>query len=147
MIFASSFQVFYLIFRFSNSLVLFQRPLLTLASSAYFNCRVVLLNWVGENVQPKILICFLSFFGVFLQHLQAVCHCYLSSHVSISPSGPEFPIMFITCHFLYFILFIYLFIFMAAPVTHGSFWVRGQIGVAATSLRHSHGNAGSELHL
>ena len=47
--------------------------------------------------------------------------------------------------FLFVCLFVLL--FRAACVAYGSSWVRGQIRAAATSLQHSHGNAGSTLHL
>ena len=50
-------------------------------------------------------------------------------------------------------LFIYLFIYCllaiswAAPAAHGGSQARGRIGAAATGLRQSHSNAGSELRL
>ena len=39
------------------------------------------------------------------------------------------------------------FLFQAAPAAYGSSQARGQIGNAATSLHHSHSNAGAEPHL
>ena len=47
--------------------------------------------------------------------------------------------------FLFFCFF--LSFFRAAPTAHGGSQARGQIAVVATSLRHSHSNAGSKLHL
>ena len=44
-------------------------------------------------------------------------------------------------------LFIYLFIFRAAPMAYGSSQARGQIGASAARLHHSHSNMGSHLHL
>ena len=41
----------------------------------------------------------------------------------------------------------FFFLFTAASVAYRSSQARGHIGTAATSLRHSHGNARSELHL
>ena len=38
----------------------------------------------------------------------------------------------------------FFFFFMAAPEAHGSSQVRGLIRAVATSLHHSHSNAGSE---
>ena len=38
-------------------------------------------------------------------------------------------------------------LFTATPVACGSSWARGGIRAASASLRHSHSNAGSELHL
>ena len=37
--------------------------------------------------------------------------------------------------------------FRAAPKAYGSSQERGQIGVVAAGLRHSHSNSGSETHL
>ena len=39
------------------------------------------------------------------------------------------------------------FFFRAAGEAYGSFQARGQIGIAAPSLHHSHNNTGSEPHL
>ena len=39
------------------------------------------------------------------------------------------------------------FLFMAAPVTYGSSWARGQIGAGAAGLNHSQDNTRSEPHL
>ena len=47
-----------------------------------------------------------------------------------------------------FHLFFYLFAFSrAVPEAYGGSQARGQIGAVATSLRHSHSNAGSRPHL
>ena len=43
---------------------------------------------------------------------------------------------------LFFLLFLW-----AAPVAYGGSQARGRIGAVATSLRHSHSNAGSEPRL
>ena len=43
--------------------------------------------------------------------------------------------------------FFFKFFFRAAPMAHGSFQARGQIGTAATGLCHSHSNTGSESSL
>ena len=43
------------------------------------------------------------------------------------------------------ILFCFVFLFRAAPVTYGCSQARGQIRVAASGLCQSHSNAGSEL--
>ena len=49
---------------------------------------------------------------------------------------------------LFFKVFIYLFlIFRAAPVAYGGSQARGQIGVIAAGLRHSHSNTGSKPRL
>ena len=51
-------------------------------------------------------------------------------------------------HFFFFLLLLLLFcLFRATPVAYGSSQARGRIGAAATSLHHSHSNAGSEQHL
>ena len=50
--------------------------------------------------------------------------------------------------FLFLFLFIYFFaISWAAPAAYGGSQARGRIGAAATSLRQSHSNAGSEPRL
>ena len=43
--------------------------------------------------------------------------------------------------------FFFFSLFRAAPVAYGSSAVRGLIRAAAAGLHHSHGNAGSELHV
>ena len=45
------------------------------------------------------------------------------------------------------ILFIYLFILMAASVAYGGSQAKCRIGAAAANLHHSHSNASSEPHL
>ena len=49
--------------------------------------------------------------------------------------------------FLLFIIFFFFLLFWAAPMAHGGSQARGLIGAATAGLHHSHGNAGSELHL
>ena len=43
-------------------------------------------------------------------------------------------------------LFLYFFLFMAAPVAYTSSQARDQLEVAAAGLQHSHSDAGSKLH-
>ena len=43
--------------------------------------------------------------------------------------------------------FFFFLLFRATPVAYGGSQARGQIGVTAASLYHSHSNAGSKLHL
>ena len=61
------------------------------------------------------------------------------SHLSRFATSPTSP------KYIYFFFFFLL--FRAAPVAYGGSQARGQIGAPAASLRHSHRNAGSELHL
>ena len=48
---------------------------------------------------------------------------------------------------VYQLLISFFFLFMAAPAVYGSSQARGQIGVAAPGLGHSHGNTRAEPHL
>ena len=43
-----------------------------------------------------------------------------------------------------YLIFIFIFIFRATPVAHGSSQVRGRIRATAAGLHHSHSNVGSE---
>ena len=45
------------------------------------------------------------------------------------------------------IICLFMFLFRATPAAYGSSQARGQMGVVAAGLHHSHGNAGSEPHL
>ena len=47
----------------------------------------------------------------------------------------------------YFLFFLFLLLFRAAPAAYGGSQARVQIRTAAAVLRHSHSNSGSELHL
>ena len=49
--------------------------------------------------------------------------------------------------FFFFLSFCLFDISWATPEAYGGSQARGQIGAAAAGLRHSHSNAGSELHL
>ena len=49
--------------------------------------------------------------------------------------------------FFCFVLFVFCFFLMAAPVAYGGSQARGQIGAATTGLYHSLSNIGSELRL
>ena len=54
----------------------------------------------------------------------------------------------LTSNFLLFHPFFFsFFLFRAAPVAYGGSQARGQIGVVAASLCHTHSNTGSEVHL
>ena len=55
--------------------------------------------------------------------------------------------LFLFICILSFYLFVFLAISWAAPVAYGGSQARGRIGAVATSLHHSHSNAGSELRL
>ena len=54
-----------------------------------------------------------------------------------------------TPSFVFFVFFVVVVVllFRAAPAAHGSSQARGPIAAAATGLRHSHSNLGSEPHL
>ena len=67
-------------------------------------------------------------------------YCYFSyrSHPQHWLSTPTF--------YLFLFLF-YYFIFRATPIVYGSSQARVQIRATAAGLRHSHSNAGSQLHL
>ena len=43
--------------------------------------------------------------------------------------------------------FFFFCLFRAVPTAYGGSLARGRIGAVAASLHHSHGNAGSKLHL
>ena len=47
----------------------------------------------------------------------------------------------------FFFFFGLFFVFRASPAAYGGFQARDQIGAVAASLRQSHSNAGSKLHL
>ena len=49
--------------------------------------------------------------------------------------------------FCFSIFYFFAFFLRAIPMAYGSSQARGPIIVTATSLHHSHSNAGSELHL
>ena len=54
---------------------------------------------------------------------------------------------YIFIYTVFFDFFFFVFLFRALPVAYGGSQARGPIGAVAISLRHSHSNAGSELHL
>ena len=77
----------------------------------------------------------------------------INSHVHVFKGEEEF-FNYFTFPFgaidfiFYFILFYFIFLlFRAEPAPRGGSQARGQIGVVAAGLRHSHSNAGSETHL
>ena len=67
------------------------------------------------------------------------CYCINISEVSGFQKS-----LFILFYFLFFCLFAFS---RAAPTVYGDSQARGLIGAVATSLRQSHSNARSELHL
>ena len=55
--------------------------------------------------------------------------------------------MGLTKQLIFFIFNFFVYVFRAAPVAYGDSQAKGRIGVVATSLRHSHSSARSQLHL
>ena len=70
-------------------------------------------------------------------------HTHPSQVVFSSIAYPKFVITIIIIIYIYF----FFLLFKPAPEAYGSSRARGQIGVTATSLGHSHSNAGGEPHL
>ena len=76
--------------------------------------------------------------------------CCLSQNIVTIPYGPALTCGWLLCStggisFFFFLSF--LAISWAAPAAYGGSQARGQIGAAATGLRQSHSNAGSEPRL
>ena len=66
----------------------------------------------------------------------------------LSASSPKQPLSDFCHHrliLLIFILFIYFYLFRAAPAAYGDSQARGPIGAIATGLHHSHSNSRSKL--
>ena len=54
---------------------------------------------------------------------------------------------FVSFRFIYLFIYLFILLFRAVPAAYGGSQAMGQIGATAASLRHSHGNAGSESRL
>ena len=55
--------------------------------------------------------------------------------------------MYLLKYNIYLFIHLFILLFRATPMAYGSSQARGQIGATAASLRHSHSNARSQLHL
>ena len=67
----------------------------------------------------------------------------MSFHHSFPRTSPNYPKLFLKSQ----IVLLSFFLFRATPIAYGSSQARGRIGAVAASLRHSHINVRSELHL